>query len=174
MHGNPLLRRRILWCPEATNAMHIRTALAALLLLLAACAPRRIPDTDIPDTRDTRAILEVLRQYREATEKRDAQALLALVSPTFHDDAGTGTPADDMDYARLQQVLPEKLAALKDVQLELSVRRIDVEGDEATAVFYYTTSYLIPGVTQKAQSDSDLMEMKLRREGGTWKIRSGL
>src|SRR5262245_10254385 len=109
--------------------MHLRTALATFLLLLIACTPRRIPGTEIEDTKDTQAILDVLKKYRAATEARDAEALIALVSESFSDDAGTATPQDDLNYADLRKTLPERLAALKDVKIELSVRRIDVEGD---------------------------------------------
>jgi ketosteroid isomerase-like protein len=159
---------------KSIASMPLRTALAAALLFLAACAPRRIPGTDIPDTSDTQAILGVIRQYVAATEARDAQKVLSLVSPSYSDDAGTTSPEDDLDYTELQQVLPQRLAALKDVKLDVSVRRIDLEGDTARVVFFYNQSYRAPGITQRAQSDSDLNEMVLRREGGRWKIVSGL
>lgn len=152
----------------------LRTVLTAALLMLGACAPKRIPRTDIPDTRDTRAIIDVLGRYRQALEARDAHALLALVSPAYLDDAGTATLEDDMTYEELQRELPQLLAQVRDVRPEVSVRRIDVNGNEARAVFYYTNTYRLGGGPQKPRSDSDLDEMLLRREHGAWKIVKGL
>jgi hypothetical protein len=151
-------------------------ALAAATTGASGCAARRIPGTDIPDTSDTQAILGVLREYRAASEARDAGRILALASPAFRDDAGTPTPEDDLDYERLQQVLPRLLQATPELKLDVSVRRIDVQGETARAVFYFTNTYKLAAGSGAARprSDSDLKEMQLRREDGAWKVLSGL
>ena len=53
--------------------------LAALALL--ACGAKRIPGTEIRDTPETRAVVAAIEAYRQAAEKRDAEAVMALVSP---------------------------------------------------------------------------------------------
>lgn len=149
--------------------------LLAAVLSLCACGPKHIPGTQIPDDPDTRAIVQVMEQYRRGMEDRNAAAVFALASPRYFDNAGTPEPADDVDYAQLQKLLPERLAKLAAVRLNLEVRTVDVKGDTATSQVYYDEHFRI--VTPRgdvAKQESDVHEMKFQREGGAWKILSGL
>lgn len=154
----------------------LSTALLVTLsaLLLSACSTKRIPGSDIEDTRDTRAILEVLEQYQAALQQKDAAAVLALVSPSFRDDLGNTNPSDDMTYATLEKELPGRFERLSDVNVSISVREIEVARDQAFAVFYYDSSYRISKVREAQRSDSDLGRMTFRKEDGEWKITKGL
>lgn len=157
--------------------MNLRaTSLAALaaVVLCSGCAARRIPGTDIEDTTDTRAILQVMEQYRTAVEARDANGVIKLVSESFKDDGGTGTPEDDLDYATLRRQLPERLAKVQDIRLEISVRKVQVEKDAATVIYFYNTRFRIPRLTDKPMNEGDLEEMRFRRVGNQWKIVSGI
>lgn len=150
---------------------------APLLLLLAASAAcaKKIPGTDIDDTRDNRAIVDVIDAYRKAFEARDAAAAMALVSADYFDDAGTADASDDLDRAQLAKVLPETLARLPAVKLELAVTRIDVDGDKASVYLYHDSRYRV--ATPRGEipkRDSDQSRMTFRREGGFWRIASGL
>jgi len=151
-------------------------ATLALFLLLAACAPKRIPGTDIADTSDTRAILNIVERYRSAVEKRDSNGVLQLVSMTFKDDAGTATPEDDLDYQALQKKLPERFAKLEDIHLDLSIRKVSVNEDtgKASVIYYYNMSFKMPGLSSKTRSESEIKQMWLKREKGEWKITSGV
>jgi ketosteroid isomerase-like protein len=151
-------------------------SLAALLALVAfaGCA-RKIPDTDIEDSTDSRAIVSVIDQYRKALDRRDAAAILALVSRSYFDDAGTSDPSDDLDFAQLSKALPASLKGLSDVKLELAVSKIEVKGDSATADLLYDSRYRVATPRgEVAKRDSDVHRMKLHREDGAWKISSGL
>ncbi len=143
-------------------------------LALSACAPRYIRGTEIPDTPDTKAIVDVLTKYKAAMEAKDPNALLALVSESYRDDAGTPSPSDDLDYARLREVLPKRFAQVDDLRMELDLRAINVDRNDANAVFRYSTQYRLPAFKQKPQHDSDLAQMWFRKVGGQWKIVSGL
>jgi ketosteroid isomerase-like protein len=149
---------------------------AALLVLVAAAAcTKRIPGTDIEDTRDNRAIVAVIDAYRKAFEERNAAAALALVSQDYFDDAGTADASDDLDGVQLARALPETLARLPAVKLELAVTRVEVEGDRASAYMFHDTRYRVATPRgEVAKRDSDLARMTFRREGGVWKIASGL
>jgi ketosteroid isomerase-like protein len=156
--------------------MTIRSALLALALLAAiGCSPRRIPGTEIESTADTRAIYDVVQAYRQAMEKRDAAAVLALVAPSYYDAAGTPDPADDLDRGRLEASLAQDLARAEGVRVDFTLRRIHVEGDEAFAELFYETYYRVqtPGGAIPRR-DSDVHRMQLRRMDGAWKITSGL
>jgi ketosteroid isomerase-like protein len=146
----------------------------ALLLLPLACAPKRIPGTEIRDTAETRAILDVMESYRRALEARDAAAIQALVHRDFRDNAGTDTPDDDLTYESLMQELPARLAKFSDVKLEFTIKRIDEKGDTAQAVYFWNARYRMPKLNNKPQLDSELEVMVFKRTGEGWKILSGI
>jgi hypothetical protein len=155
--------------------MGTRWLWVAAALVVGGCTARRIPGTDIQDTPESRAILEVMEKYRKALENRDAPAMLALVSPSFKDDAGSATPIDDLDYELLQKQLPERMSKLQDVRLAVDVKKILMHPEnKASAVFYFSTTYQVPGSSGQPRSDSDIKEMWFRREGDAWKIVSGI
>ncbi|MCP3141342.1 DUF4440 domain-containing protein [Pyxidicoccus xibeiensis] len=149
-------------------------ALSALFLL-AGCATKRIPGTDIDDTSDTRAILQVMENYRAAVEARDAPAIQSLVSKDFREDAGTpGEPEDDLTAANLTPYLESLFKQLQSPRVELDVRRVQVSDDVAAAVYYWKASWRMPTLNQRPQRESELEQMVFRREGGGWKIVSGI
>ncbi len=151
--------------------------LVALLATLAfvGCAARRIPGTDIKDTPDTRAIIAVLESYRRAAEARDAGAVLALVSPKYFDDAGTPDPADDIDYQQLKKRISDDYQKITALRLDIAVKKVDVDGDQAAAYVFYDEHYRIAtnaGEVGKQASDSH--RMVFVRESGAWRFASGL
>ena len=158
------------------DRMRLETAFVAVAgLVLLACAPRRIPGTDIRDTPETRAVVQAIDAYRQAAERRDPSAVLALVSPRYFDTAGTPDPADDVDYELLKKRLTADYKQITALRLQLGVRRIDVEGDTAAAYVFYDEHYRIQtkaGEVSKQANDSH--RMQLVREGGHWLFVSGL
>ena len=151
----------------------MRRALLSLIVVAAAaaCGPHRIPGTDLEDTGDTRAIIDVISKYNSALEARDANAILALVDPEFRDNAGTLTPEDDIDIQRLRTVLPQRLAKLQDVAVRIEIKTIDVKGDKAQAVYTWVSQFKLNG---KPRTESDIKRMELRRRADGWKIVSGI
>ena len=153
----------------------MRLRLLPLLVLLAACAPSRIPGTEVPDSKENRAVYEVIRQYAEALRKKDAGAILNLVSSDYYDGSGTPDPGDDVTRDVLERSLATDLSRVESVMLELGVKKIDVTGDTATAEVFYDAAYRVvtPG-GPIAKRPSDLSQMRFRKLNGTWKISSGL
>ncbi len=141
------------------------------LLALAGCGARRIPGTDLEDTGDTRAIIDVIARYNSALEARDANGILALVDPAFRDNAGTLTPDDDIDLQRLKTVLPGRLAKLQDVAVRIEIKTIDVKGDRASAVYTWVSQFKLGG---KPMTESDIKRREFKREADGWKILSGV
>ena len=145
------------------------------LLVFSACGPRYIPGTQINDTQDTRAIIDVMERYRSAVEARDAKTIQELVSPSFRDNAGTEDPTDDLTADNLPQALPMLFKQLDAPRLELDVRRVDVKPDGwATVVYYWNASWRAPHVLEKSQRDAELEQMVFQRESGKWLIVSGI
>jgi hypothetical protein len=143
--------------------------------LLGGCGPKRIPGTDIKDSPETRAVVDVIEQYRLAVERRDPNAVLALVSRRYFDNAGTTDPADDVDYDQLRSRLVEDYSKLVAVNLEIAVKRIDVEGDRASAFVFYDERYRIKMRSgEVAKQASDVHRMQLVLENGAWRFASGI
>jgi hypothetical protein len=156
--------------------MNVRTALVAVAAVLAAaCTPRLIPGTEIRSTEDTRAVYDVVMKYREALEKRDVPGIVALVAPSYYDTAGTPDPSDDLDRARLEASLAQELARTESVRANFTMRRIDVNGDDAVAEIFYDTFYRVKTPTTTVpHRDSDVQRLALKRVDGKWMFVSGL
>jgi ketosteroid isomerase-like protein len=135
------------------------------------CAAHKIPGTDIDETADTDAIIEVVGRYNTAVDAQDAAGILALVDKSFYDDAGTLTPEDDLDYATLQTKLPAMLKKFQDVGLKITVKTLNVSGDKASLVYNYVITFRIG---QKVTTDSDIKRMDFKRVNGVWKIVKGV
>ncbi|MGQ0507241.1 MAG: DUF4440 domain-containing protein [Myxococcaceae bacterium] len=142
---------------------------------LAGCQPRRIPGTEIDDTRDSRAILIVMEQYRAAIEARDSAAVVGLVADDFKDDGGTATTEDDLDSKTLGPKLGDRLARVSDVKLDLNVKKILFNEDRtANAIYNYSASFRMPGLSSKVESVSEIKQMTFKLVGDEWKIKSGI
>ncbi len=154
--------------------MNLRTLLP-VAFLLSACAAHRIPGTEIADSEATRAVYGVVQGYAQALQQRDAATLLSLASPEYFDNAGTADPADDMDFARLEQTLPADLGKLESLRVEIQVRNIVVDRDTAVAELWSDGWYRIQtpqGVVPRR--DQELHRMRLVLRDGAWKITSGM
>ena len=155
--------------------MHARLlAITFGLLLATGCAKRLIPGTEIVENDDTTAIISVMNQYRVAVEGRDVDRVLSLVAKDFHDDRGTPTPEDDVDAQTLPAALKDEFSRAQNIRLNIDVRDIDVEDGTATAIYYYTLRYELPGLTERPQSAAELKKMMFQRIDDQWKIVGGI
>jgi ketosteroid isomerase-like protein len=155
--------------------MTVRSLFVAALLALSACAPHLIPGTQIPDTQDSRAILDVMERYRAALEAKDAKGIQALVSKSFRDNSGTEDLQDDLTAANLPQALGALFARLESPRVELEVRSLSVKPDGvATVIYYWNSSWRAPGLLDKTQRDAELEQMVLQKEDGQWRIVTGI
>lgn len=155
--------------------MNVRPLLVCAFLVLAACGPRNIPGTQIPDTDDTRAILDVMERYRSALEARDAKAVQELVSKSFRDNSGTEDPSDDLTYDNLPEALPTLFSRIEAPKVEMDIRRVDVKpGGVATVIYYWNATWRAPSLLDRPQRNSELEQMVLQKEEGRWRIVSGM
>lgn len=154
-----------------TPSLLLRRAAAVLaavsVLGATGCAPRMIPNTQIRDTADNRAILEVVRRYKQAFEAMDVAAITALASTRYH-DAG-----DNITYETLAEDLEKDFRHVKRAQLDLAVKRVEVRGDTAWVDYLYSTNLLIGGVEDEWHTHTDDERMVLVREDGRWRVTSG-
>ena len=154
--------------------MSARVLFAAAALLASGCVRHYIPGTEIEENEDTSAIVKLMEKYRLAVEGRDTEALMALVSPQFRDNQGTSTPEDDIDFRSLPVELKNRFEHIDNVHLSIDVRSIEVKKDDASAVYYWTLQWRMPGLAEKTQSSSELKRMQFKRTDRVWKIASGI
>jgi hypothetical protein len=146
-----------------------------LLAVLAACTPSLIPNTEVPDSRENRAVYEVIKQYGEALRKKDAAAILTLVAPDYYDGSGTPDPGDDVTRDTLEKFLANDLSKVEAVMLDLGVKRIEVNGLEARAEVYYDAAFRVVTTSGPvAKRPSDISQMRFKKVNGAWKISAGL
>lgn len=160
------------------QALFDRVKTSACLVLLAtsvACAHSKIPQTQIDDTPENREILNIVEEYTQAVEARDAEALLSLVSPRFYEDNGNSDRSDDYDFNGLKSTLAEDFARTKAMQLQIRVDDIQVEENEAFAELYYTYRAQNEYPTGlQWDTGSDRTRLRFQRESGKWRIVAGL
>lgn len=141
------------------------------------CTTKKIPGTELDDTDDTRAILDVMEKYRVALEQKDSQSIIGLAHESFNDDGGSANPEDDYNYHDLYTKLPDTLKKLGSIRVNFEVRKIELSEDNgsARATYTYTQSYDMPGISGKKQNDSEIKQMIFRRvDKKVWKIISGV
>jgi hypothetical protein len=120
--------------------------------------------------------VRILYEVREAMEARDADRLLAHVSEDYFEDNGTPKPEDDYGFKELKSsVLPQSLSHTTEVHLSLEVHEVVVEGDRARAdVRYDSRVHLDMPSGALWDSHKEFNRVEFAREGGTWRIISGL
>jgi len=159
------------------------------LLFVVSCATTAIPGTDIPDTPENRAVLEVFFRYVEAVKAKETDKLLALVSEHYLDHNGTDDASDDVDYEGIKRfIFSDTFNTIKTVNVVFIVKDMLFSEDKQTAkiLYYYevrvkTERRVAPLETSSVNSpaekwlkESDVNQMVLRKEPGGWKIVSGL
>ena len=150
---------------------------AVLALALTGCSPKKIPGTDLDDTSETRAVIDVLQKYRMAVESKNTRAIIDLTDASFRDDGGSSAPDDDLDYATLPTKLAQRMAKISELKLDVTVRRIEFDNDEkmARVTYSYQLSFKMPEYSTRTQSENDIKQMLLKRVGEQgWKITSGI
>ena len=146
------------------------------LVASVACAHSMIAGTQVPDTSENREIFEVLIKYKTALEARDAQGIIALVSTKYFEDNGTPDQSDDYGYEQLaNKILPEALAATKEMYADFQVNEVAVEGNKARADIRYDSRARLdlPSGTLW-DSHREFNRVEFERENGKWMVVSGL
>lgn len=115
-------------------------------LALGGCATGRIPNTDVVDTSDNRAVVNFCERYRRAVEAKDARTLLTLASPDYYEDAGTPRGEDDYGFEGLQRLLTAWVDDVREVRYEMRYRSIAADPDRPNRIYVdytYSSSYTL-------------------------------
>ena len=155
----------------------ITCLLAALAFGASGCAkPRLIPNTQVPDTKLNREVLQVVEKYRRAMERLDAVTVLALAHPTYQDHGGTPQADDDLDLAGLKKLLTTRFKNTTKVRYLLEYQNVHVKGREAEVDAYVdaTFEYREPGASPRWRRLTDYNRFRLIKQKATWRFISGL
>jgi ketosteroid isomerase-like protein len=159
--------------------MRAFTLLPALAIasVAAGCAGEvhYIQGTRVQDSDENRRIIGVVEQYRQAMERRDANALLAMASKNYWEDGGTPTGADDFGYDGLRDLLATRFQRVTDVRYSLHYMNVKRAGDRAFVDVLIDASYAIQTTRGPSRMDMrDQNEMVLVYDGRRWLFLSGM
>lgn len=142
-----------------------------------ACAHGVIPGTQIPNTDENRQVYDVVQNTVNAMNARNAEALIALLSPRYFEDNGTADQSDDYGYEELtSKILPESMKVAEEIQLEVEVQDIVVSDDNRAHADVRYRSRIRLKLPSRTLWDTgrDFNRIELARENGVWRIVSGL
>lgn len=149
----------------------------AAICVTPGCRSATIGSSEILDTETNRTVWEVVMRYRDAVEARDADAIGAMVSRRYYENAGT-TDSDTDDYgyeSLLMEVLPSLRDNIKTVQYRILMQDIAIDGDRAWADYEFYCNYrYVEGGREGWRQLNDFNRLELVWEDGTWKIAAGL
>ena len=153
----------------------MRIAPLLALAALAACSHNTIPGTNVRDDPQNRAVLQVLANYKEAMEARDANALISLAAPGYFDKGDPARPGDAHDLEGLRKSVPRDFKGVRALKLDIDIRNLKIEGDRAQVDFFGVMRYAVAVPNgEKWFTESDDQRMKFVRIGDEWKISSGM
>ncbi len=151
--------------------------MVSMMLTMTACGAKYIENTKIPDTPQTRKILNLVEKYRVAMEHRDIKTLGAMLSRRYYENAGTTATSDD-DYGYdtvVKKVFPMLQDNVKAIQYHIKVSRITVGKHKASAEFEYMAKVLIAvGEHKKWIFKDDFDRLDFVKEDGVWRIVRGM
>jgi hypothetical protein len=150
--------------------------LFGILLTLAGCATRYIPNTDVEDNDENRQVISFCEKYRHAVEERNVPLLLGMASASYYEDGGNVDAADDMDFAGLKEYLEGRFKDTRAIRYEMRYRRIKRGEDHIFVEYTYTASYRIPGIKGADEWRHSVADNRLElvRDEQAFKIVAGM
>ncbi|MDI7267057.1 MAG: hypothetical protein QME96_03570 [Myxococcota bacterium] len=116
----------------------MRFALACLpTLTIAACGARPIPNTEVEDTPDNRAVIEFCERYRLAIEAVDVPLIVSLAADDYYEPGNPTTGEDDYDRGGLEEVLRTRFARVDAIRYDILYRRIHHGPDRVEVLYTY-------------------------------------
>jgi hypothetical protein len=160
----------------AMRAMMVRL-MTMVVVLVSACTPKLIANSNLEDTEENRQVLTLVAKYQAAVIGRSMDALLPLVAADYFEDLGNLDAKDDYNRDGLQQRLTAHFARMKDIDMQIFVQKIDRTNPEKVAVDYrYNSRTLVTlPAGDKWVTSTDVNRLWLRPVGeGDYRIVAGL
>lgn len=154
----------------------------ALFALTAACGGQYVEspvldsEARIRRSDDAEAITSLMEEYARALDGLDLAAVRSLVSADYYENAGTtDTTRDDYGFDEVEAMFTMLSEHVEDIDVDIAVRDVVVEGDNADVLFEYTLRmrYVVADEAHW-ETERDVNRFQLQREPEGWKIISGL
>jgi hypothetical protein len=149
--------------------------LTLLMIVVCGCGEKFIPNTEIEDNEDNRAIVNFCERYRHAVEDLNIGLLLSLAAPRYFDNSGTPSGDDDIDLPELEEILKERFKAIKSLRYEIRYRNVYEVQDVVMVEYTYTMNcqYEIGEKTRWVNKTAD-NRLELERVDGGFRILTGM
>jgi hypothetical protein len=151
--------------------------LASLIVLCGACAAglHYIPGTKVEDTDENRRIVSAVEQYRQAMERRDSGALLAMAAKSYWEDGGTPTGADDYGWDGLRDVLTNRFQRAEAIRYNMRYMGIRHERNRAYVEVLIEANYTISTTSGPQRQEMRAQnQLVLEYDGRRWLFVSGM
>jgi hypothetical protein len=163
-------------CIMATHTVVTAAWVIALASTAGCVKPGYIPNTKVPDTGQNREIIAVVEAYRKAMESRDAAGVLALVHPTYQDNAGTPEGSDDVDFEGLKKLLSTRFQRATKVRYHIEYQGVRVQGRDAQVDAYIDATFVYEpdNGPPRWRRLTDFNRFRAIKDADRWRFVSGL
>jgi hypothetical protein len=154
----------------------LRIAVVAAALAAVACSKAFIPNTDVEDTSDNRAVILFCERYRHSLEDKNVTELLKLMSPGYFEDGGNTKNDDDADYEKIREFLTGDFLKTSGIRYEIRYRRVTfTERSHIYVDYTYAAAWKLPGVRNDEWHHTVAdNRLDLVHDGDSFKIVAGM
>ena len=133
-------------------------------------------DLELRDTEENRAILDRVEVYRDAMERRDGEAIRALVGTGYYENASsTDDLNDDYGNEAIDELTSDYLDAVEEIRYQIEVLDFYREGAKIYVEYLYVWNFrFLRGGKEHWESSRDVNQLTFVEEDGEWKIVAGL
>jgi hypothetical protein len=150
--------------------------IALITIFAAGCSSKNIKDTDVRDTAFNREIVEVVERYRRAIETRDSDALKAMLSRRYYENAST-TETDQDDYGYdviIKKILPMLSENVERVFFQVRIKNIKRKLTRTLVTIEYVLRFRYnDGQETRWAMQNDVNQLEFVLEDNVWRIRTG-
>jgi hypothetical protein len=119
----------------------------------------------VADNAGNRAVIAFCERYRKAVENKDVNGLLSMASQSYHDDAGTPDPSDDVRHPDLAQFLQQTLQGAGPIRYEMRYRKIETSGRNIRVTVLFAASYRVPSGEERRTVSDNVLELERVEDG---------
>jgi hypothetical protein len=123
-----------------------------------------VPDTEVPDTVENRAVITFCERYRTAVIAKDVPLLLSLASPRYHEGGETPDAGDVVDRASLEEYLTGNFLKLERIEYTIHYKRIARKGPTVRVECTIDGAYVVAGATWR-RHDENILVLEPARGG---------
>ena len=150
--------------------------IALITIMAAGCGSKNIKNTDVQNTAFNREIVEVVERYRKAIETRDTDALKAMLSRRYYENAST-TESDRDDYGFdvvVEKIFPMLSNNVERIFYQVRIKKINRSGNRTLVDVEHALRFRYnDGKESHWGMQNDVNQLELVLEDNVWRLRTG-